>query len=90
MIILTFVCLLFFIQFSHELNNGLGRTPQMGKIDNLIGNVRFIFIEGWNSWNRFQCSINEKIVRQSVDAIVASGLPAVGYQYGMFFSYFST
>ncbi len=50
----------------------------------------FFFIEGWNSWNRFQCSINEKIVRQSVDAIVALGLPVVGYQYGMFFSYFST
>ncbi len=30
--ILTFVYLLFFIQFSDELNNGLGRTPQMGMI----------------------------------------------------------
>jgi hypothetical protein len=31
MIILTFLYLLFFIGFSDELNNGLGRTPQMGK-----------------------------------------------------------
>jgi len=26
---------LFFIQVSHELNNGLGRVPQMGKIKNI-------------------------------------------------------
>jgi hypothetical protein len=31
MIISTVVYLLFVIQVSHELNNGLGRTPQMGK-----------------------------------------------------------
>jgi hypothetical protein len=31
MIISTLVYFLFFIQVSHELNNGLGRTPQMGK-----------------------------------------------------------
>ncbi len=41
MIISTFLYLLFFIGFSDELNNGLGRTPQMGKIDNLYGNARF-------------------------------------------------
>jgi hypothetical protein len=31
MIILTIVYLLFIIPFSRQLNNGLGRTPQMGK-----------------------------------------------------------
>jgi hypothetical protein len=31
MLILTIACLLFFIPFSTELNNGLGRTPQMGE-----------------------------------------------------------
>ncbi len=31
MIISTFLFLLLFIRFSDELNNGLGRTPQMGK-----------------------------------------------------------
>ncbi len=43
MIILTFLYLLFFIRFSHELNNGLGRTPQMGKINDLDANVRFFY-----------------------------------------------
>ena len=74
MVSLKFMCLLLFIRVSDELNNGLGITPQMG----------------WNSWNKFQCNINEKIVRQSVDAIVALGLPAFGYQYGMLYFYFST
>ncbi len=31
MIISTFVYFLFFIRVSYEINNGLGRTPQMGK-----------------------------------------------------------
>ncbi len=39
-------------------------------------------IEGWNSWYGFRCSINETVVRQTADAIVATGLAAAGYQYG--------
>ncbi len=31
MITSTFLYLLFFIRISHALNNGLGKTPQMGK-----------------------------------------------------------
>ncbi len=31
MIIFTFLYVLFFIGYSEEVNNGLGRTPQMGK-----------------------------------------------------------
>ncbi len=48
----------------------------------------FFSIEGWNAWNHFQCHINETIVRETADAIVATGLAAVGYQYGLPFSYF--
>ncbi len=47
----------------------------------------FIFtIEGWNSWNHFGCGVSESLVRQTADAMVASGLAAAGYQYGLFFS----
>ena len=42
-------------------------------------------IEGWNSWYGFRCSINETVVRQTADALIATGLAAVGYQYGIFF-----
>ena len=37
------------------LDNGLGRTPQMG----------------WNSWNHFACGINTTIVKETSDAIVS-------------------
>jgi len=104
------VYLLYIIQCSYALNNGLGRTPQMGKIEGkdsirrkelcekycLYGNVRFyrtfdctfFSIQGWSSWNHFFCNINETIVRQTADAMVATGLAAAGYQYGMSLSSF--
>ena len=36
---------------------------------------------GWNSWNKFGCNINEALVRQQADAMVASGMKDAGYQY---------
>jgi alpha-galactosidase len=36
---------------------------------------------GWNSWNTFQCNINEKLIQGIADAMVSSGMQAVGYQY---------
>jgi alpha-galactosidase len=47
------------------LNNGLGKTPQMG----------------WNSWNHFHCGVNDSVIRGAADAMVAKGLQKVGYQY---------
>nr|CAD1836248.1 unnamed protein product [Ananas comosus var. bracteatus] len=47
------------------LENGLGRTPQMG----------------WNSWNHFYCNINEQVIRETADAMVNSGLAKLGYEY---------
>jgi hypothetical protein len=88
MILLTFVYVLFFFQGPYALNNGLGRTPQMGKMkkDNSFiekNSVYFFTCKGWNSWNHFHCGINETIVRQTADAMVATGLAAAGYQYGV-------
>jgi alpha-galactosidase len=36
---------------------------------------------GWNSWNKFACSITETFVKQIADAMVASGMQDAGYQY---------
>ncbi|KAH7561115.1 hypothetical protein JRO89_XS10G0176100 [Xanthoceras sorbifolium] len=47
------------------LSNGLGLTPPMG----------------WNSWNHFHCDIEEKLIRETADAMVSTGLAAVGYEY---------
>jgi alpha-galactosidase len=48
-----------------QLGNGLARTPQMG----------------WNSWNYFACDINEKVIMETADALVSTGLAKLGYIY---------
>ena len=45
--------------------NGLALTPPMG----------------WNSWNKFSCNINEQLIHKMADAMVASGMKDLGYQY---------
>ncbi|MBN8807831.1 MAG: alpha-galactosidase [Sphingomonas sp.] len=36
---------------------------------------------GWNSWNKFACSVDEAKVRRVADAMVASGMRDAGYRY---------
>jgi len=36
---------------------------------------------GWNSWNTFASNINEKVVRETADAMVANGMRDAGYVY---------
>jgi len=36
---------------------------------------------GWNSWNHFECNVSDSIVRAQADALVSTGMKAVGYQY---------
>jgi alpha-galactosidase len=45
--------------------NGLAATPPMG----------------WNSWNHFAERVDDKVVRETADAMVASGMAAAGYTY---------
>jgi alpha-galactosidase len=45
--------------------DGLAATPPMG----------------WNSWNHFGCDVDEKLIRDTADAMVASGMSDVGYEY---------
>ncbi|KAL6194604.1 hypothetical protein ACLB2K_035686 [Fragaria x ananassa] len=47
------------------LDNGLGLTPPMG----------------WNSWNHFNCHIEEKLIKETADSMVSTGLAALGYEY---------
>lgn len=54
---------------THQLEtgkfNGLANTPPMG----------------WNSWNTFETHIDEKLVKETADIMVASGMVAAGYNY---------
>jgi alpha-galactosidase len=45
--------------------NGLALTPPMG----------------WNTWNKFSCNVSEKLIRETADALVSSGMKDAGYQY---------
>lgn len=36
---------------------------------------------GWNSWNKFECNINENIIRNAADAMVSHGMKEAGYSY---------
>jgi hypothetical protein len=47
-------------------SNGLAQTPPMG----------------WSSWNQFGDDINESIVVETIDAMVANGMRDVGYVCG--------
>ncbi|XVF44638.1 hypothetical protein PTKIN_Ptkin02bG0140000 [Pterospermum kingtungense] len=55
------------------LNNGLGQTPQMGRA--------YSVLTSWNSYNHFPCKLTEELIRQTADAMVSSGLSALGYEY---------
>ena len=41
-------------------------------------------LEGWNGYNHYHNRLNEKLVQKIADTIVATGLAAVGYEYGLF------
>ena len=45
--------------------DGLALTPPMG----------------WNSWNKFGCDVSEKLIKETADAMVSSGMKEAGYQY---------
>ncbi|HWH03071.1 MAG TPA: glycoside hydrolase family 27 protein [Gemmatimonadales bacterium] len=47
------------------LDNGLARTPPMG----------------WNSWNHFACDVSDRLIRETADAMVSSGMKDAGYRY---------
>ena len=44
---------------------GLAKTPPMG----------------WNSWNKFACNVSEKLIKETADAMVATGMQNAGYEY---------
>ena len=47
------------------LDNGLGKTPQMG----------------WNTWNKYGCNINSELIEKSITFLANSELYDAGYRY---------
>ena len=48
-------------------------TPALGKKFDKLAQTPPM---GWNSWNRFGCNIDERIVRKAARAMVSSGMKA--------------
>lgn len=36
---------------------------------------------GWNSWNKFACNVSEKLIKETADALVSTGMRDAGYEY---------
>ena len=36
---------------------------------------------GWNSWNKFACNVSEKLIKETADAMVETGMKEAGYEY---------
>ncbi|MGN6249803.1 MAG: Sip1-related alpha-galactosidase, partial [Ginsengibacter sp.] len=64
-LLLIITTLFFFSTINAQKFAGLAMTPPMG----------------WNSWNTFQTNINEKLVKETADKMVSSGMKDAGYQY---------
>ena len=60
-----FVSLICALSAFSQKFEGLALTPPMG----------------WNSWNKFGCDVDEQLIRETADAMVATGMKASGYQY---------
>ena len=51
--------------YSQEAWDTLAKTPPMG----------------WNSWNWFACNVSEKLIKETADAMVSTGLKDAGFEY---------
>jgi len=36
---------------------------------------------GWNSWNKFGCDVSEKLIMETADAMINTGMADAGYEY---------
>lgn len=59
------ISVLYALNMQAQKYNDLALTPPMG----------------WNSWNTFQANISEKLVMQTVDSMISSGMAGAGYNY---------
>ncbi|GAA4291109.1 glycoside hydrolase family 27 protein [Aestuariibaculum suncheonense] len=63
--ILNLVVVLFSLSHFAQKFENLAKTPPMG----------------WNSWNKYGCDVDEKLIMKMADEIVNSGMQEVGYEY---------
>ncbi len=55
--------------------------PSFGSVDSTYFLISPTPPMGWNSWNKFGCSVSAKLLMETADAMVLSGMKDAGYQY---------
>jgi alpha-galactosidase len=73
----SIVVFAFAIWFNFSFSQGNTHTQTAGKFEGLAMTPPM----GWNSWNTFGTSIDEKLVKETADIMVSSGMAAAGYNY---------
>jgi len=73
----TIVLLAVLSSFNFGFSQGNTYTQTGGKFEGLAMTPPM----GWNSWNTFATNIDEKLVKETADIMVSSGLAAAGYNY---------
>jgi alpha-galactosidase len=73
----TIVLLAVLSSFNFGFSQGNTHTQTGGKFEGLAMTPPM----GWNSWNTFATNIDEKLVKETADIMVSSGLAAAGYNY---------
>ena len=61
--------------------SGLGAAPMLAQVRRLDDGLARTPPMGWNTWNKFGCDVSERLIRETADAIVASGMRDAGYRY---------
>ena len=64
-LILVSALLVFTMYLNAQKYENLALTPPMG----------------WNSWNKFAQNVDENMIREIADAMVATGMKDAGYEY---------
>lgn len=75
------VCLLSCLLFAGGAQSASAQFIKDYPLDKSKPEVAMTPPMGWNSWNHFQCNIDEAKIRGAADAMAASGMKAAGYQY---------
>ncbi|SHG39720.1 glycoside hydrolase family 27 protein [Flavobacterium johnsoniae] len=73
----TIVLLAVLSSLNFGFSQGNTHTQTGGKFEGLAMTPPM----GWNSWNTFATNIDEKLVKETADIMVSSGLAAAGYNY---------
>ncbi|MBC7912818.1 MAG: glycoside hydrolase family 27 protein [Pyrinomonadaceae bacterium] len=73
----TLICLLTLCAYLTSFSQGNNYVQNYRKFEGLALTPPM----GWNSWNKFACNVDEKLIKEIADAMVSTGMKDAGYTY---------